>query len=62
MGAKKEILSAWMAEWILLDGQIVCVGCGRRQPLSAVEEDFTHAKSCAANKHPVPRPVGTLGR
>ncbi|WP_143024550.1 hypothetical protein [Pseudomonas abietaniphila] len=61
MGAKKEILGAWMAEWILLDGKIVCVSCGRRQPLSAAE-DFTHAKNCAANTHPVPRPLGTLGR
>lgn len=62
MGARTEILSAWMAEWSLLDGKIVCVSCGRRQPLSATEEDFTHAKNCAANTHPVPRPLGTLGR
>jgi hypothetical protein len=62
MGAKKELLSAWMAEWILLDRQIACVSCGKRQPLSAAEEEFTHAKNCAANAHPVPRPLHTLGR
>lgn len=52
MSAENETLSAWVAKWVLVDGQIACVKCGRRQSVKDAEEEFVHASGCEADVHP----------
>jgi hypothetical protein len=39
-------LNAWTAAWRLVDYEIVCVECKRRQPLSEADSEFNHEPGC----------------
>lgn len=40
------MVDAWTAAWKLIEHEVTCVECGRRQHLSESEAEFEHLPGC----------------
>ncbi|CAI8763163.1 transposase [Pseudomonas sp. IT-P100] len=38
----------WSSAWTLVEGQVVCTGCMREQPIFQSEQTFIHEPRCIA--------------
>lgn len=49
MELNHQSLNAWLPAWNVVDGDIACALCGRRQSLTASPAEFQHASTCEVN-------------
>jgi hypothetical protein len=50
----------WSSAWALVEGQVVCTGCMREQPIFQSEQTFIHEPGCTAKDAVEPLPWAEL--